>query len=218
MSPRLLLVLAALGAACAAPAAASAKVPTGPAGVKFYTPPSKLPGKTHGDLIRARKLKGAAALKSAASQRARALPLDERRRQAVAVSGTVAIPKGKAPKGGWPIITWAHGTTGIADQCAPSRDSASSPAHGYIAYAYPQLNGWLKAGYAVVRTDYEGLGTPGAHPYLSACPRAAACSTSCAPRASSTRAVARTSRSPATRRAARPRSGPRRWRRSGRRS
>ena len=45
LSPRLLLVLAALGAACAAPAAASAKVPTGPAGVKFYTPPSKLPGK-----------------------------------------------------------------------------------------------------------------------------------------------------------------------------
>jgi pimeloyl-ACP methyl ester carboxylesterase len=28
------------------------------------------------------------------------------------------------------------------------------------------LNSWLKAGYAVVQTDYEGLGTPGAHPYL----------------------------------------------------
>src|SRR3954454_19214804 len=25
---------------------------------------------------------------------------------------------------------------------------------------------WLKAGYAVVRTDYVGLGTPGAHPFL----------------------------------------------------
>ena len=84
----------------------------------------------------------------------------------VAVSGTVSIPKGKAPKGGWPVITWGHGTTGIADACAPSRDSASNPAHTLINYAYPLLQRWLKAGYAVVRTDYEGLGTPGDHPYL----------------------------------------------------
>ena len=86
--------------------------------------------------------------------------------KAVAVSGTVSIPKGKAPKGGWPVITWGHGTTGIADACAPSRDSASNPAHAVINYAYPLLQRWLKAGYAVVRTDYEGLGTPGEHPYL----------------------------------------------------
>jgi pimeloyl-ACP methyl ester carboxylesterase len=33
-------------------------------------------------------------------------------------------------------------------------------------YEEPLLNRWLKAGYAVVRTDYEGLGTPGDHPYL----------------------------------------------------
>ncbi|HYH89495.1 MAG TPA: alpha/beta fold hydrolase, partial [Solirubrobacteraceae bacterium] len=84
----------------------------------------------------------------------------------VAVSGTVSIPKGNAPKGGWPVITWGHGTTGIADACAPSRDSASNPAHTLINYAYPLLERWLKAGYAVVRTDYEGLGTPGDHPYL----------------------------------------------------
>ena len=28
------------------------------------------------------------------------------------------------------------------------------------------MEGWLKAGYAIARTDYEGLGTPGVHPYL----------------------------------------------------
>ena len=33
-------------------------------------------------------------------------------------------------------------------------------------YDHALLNRWLKAGYAVVRTDYEGLGTPGDHPYL----------------------------------------------------
>src|SRR5262249_9010461 len=33
-------------------------------------------------------------------------------------------------------------------------------------YAYPDLVRWVKAGYAVVRTDYQGLGTPGVHGYL----------------------------------------------------
>ena len=28
------------------------------------------------------------------------------------------------------------------------------------------LDAWLKAGFAVVRTDYQGLGTPGTHEYL----------------------------------------------------
>ena len=46
---------------------AAAKVRTGPSGDAFYTPPSPLPGKTHGDLIWARKAKGEPALKSAGS-------------------------------------------------------------------------------------------------------------------------------------------------------
>jgi pimeloyl-ACP methyl ester carboxylesterase len=81
--------------------------------------------------------------------------------KAVAVSGDVAVPKGKAPTGGWPVITWAHGTVGIADACAPSRIGTQAN------YDSPLLNSWLKAGYAVVRTDYEGLGVPNiTHPYL----------------------------------------------------
>ena len=107
------------------------------------------------------------------------------------------MPKGKAPKGGWPVITWGHGTTGIADACAPSRDSASNPAHGSIDYAYPLLQRWLKAGYAVVRTDYEGLGTPGdASVPDRALGGLLACSTRRAPRASSTSASASASSSP----------------------
>ena len=70
------------------------------------------------------------------------------------MSGTVAIPKGKAPKGGWPVVSWAHGTIGAADACAPSKIAMPG------AYDQKLLNRWLKAGYAVVRTDYEGLGTP----------------------------------------------------------
>src|SRR3954452_3587535 len=145
---------------------ASAKVRTGPSGNAFYTPPSKLPGKTHGDLIWARKLSGAAALTGAGKNYLVLYRSVGTSGKAIAVSGTVSLPKGKAPKRGWPVISYDHGTTGIADQCAPSKDSTSNPAHLYNAYAYPLLNKWLKAGFAVVRTDYQGLGTPGVHQYL----------------------------------------------------
>src|SRR3954452_13619121 len=108
-----LALLALLLVAAASPAAA--KVQPGPAGDAFYTPPSPLPGKTHGDAIWARGLTGAAALGSAHANELilyRSTGIDGK---PVAVSGTVSIPRGKAPKGGWPVVTWAHGTTGIAD-------------------------------------------------------------------------------------------------------
>src|SRR5437764_4393462 len=160
----LAFVLVVLAAVAAGPAVA--KVRTGPAGNAFYTPPSPLPGKKHGDLIWARKVSGQPALASAGASW-RVLyrsTLDDGK--SIAVSGLVSVPKGKAPKKGWPVITYDHGTTGIADVCAPSRDSTSNPAHLYNSYAYPLLNKWLKAGFAVVRTDYQGLGTPGVHRYL----------------------------------------------------
>jgi pimeloyl-ACP methyl ester carboxylesterase len=159
------LVVTAAVALVAVPAA-SAKVPTGPSGDAFYTPPEPLAAGTHGDLIWARTLTGAAVAPGASSTKVvlyRSQGIDG---QADAVSGIVSLPKGKVPKKGWPVITYAHGTTGIADQCAPSRDVAGTPIHPYNAYILPLISRWLKAGYAVVRTDYEGLGTPGTHPYL----------------------------------------------------
>jgi pimeloyl-ACP methyl ester carboxylesterase len=84
----------------------------------------------------------------------------------VPVSGTVMVPRGQAPRGGWPVVTWAHGTTGIADQCAPSRYPMTSGAYGKNATG-PLFSGYLKAGYAVAQTDYQGLGTPGVHHYLA---------------------------------------------------
>jgi pimeloyl-ACP methyl ester carboxylesterase len=138
---------------------ANAAVDKGPAGDAFYTPPSKLPS-GHGTPIWQRKLTGPAVLKSAKSNTLLLYTSTGIEGKRVAVSGDVAVPKGKAPKGGWPVITWAHGTVGIADACAPSRIGTQAN------YDSPLLNRWLKAGYAVVRTDYEGLGTPGPHPYL----------------------------------------------------
>ena len=38
----------------------------------------------------------------------------------VPASGVVLIPYGKPPDGGWPVVVWAHGTSGVGRPCAPS--------------------------------------------------------------------------------------------------
>ena len=85
--------------------------------------------------------------------------------ETVAVSGALFLPKGEPPKGGWPLLGWAHGTVGIADVCAPSWNGRQQRDETYLNY-------WLANGYAVVASDYQGLGTQGTHPYLSTRPAA----------------------------------------------
>lgn len=75
------------------------------------------------------------------------------------VSGTVFTPSGEAPEGGWPVISYAHGTTGIEQACAPSRSAS-------LLGASALVQGYTTAGFAVAITDYEGLGHPGNHAYL----------------------------------------------------
>ncbi len=81
----------------------------------------------------------------------------------VLVSGTIAIPKGTPPPGGWPVISWAHGTTGNAPSCAPSQQHKMNVEQKI-------LDQWVQHGYVVVQTDYEGegKGTPIVHPYFVA--------------------------------------------------
>ncbi|WP_421705122.1 lipase family protein [Alloalcanivorax xenomutans] len=145
---------------------ASMEIARGPAGLDFYTPPSPLPEGHHGDLIRARALDNNAALPNAAQNWLTLYRSTDLDGNAIAVSGTVAIPKGTPPEGGWPVISWTHGTTGIADRCAPSRNDDDYPARGYVDLMNETLDQWVRRGYAVVKTDYQGLGTPGVHPYL----------------------------------------------------
>jgi hypothetical protein len=159
MSRLLPVAAAALVLVAAAPAHA-ATVEKGPTGDAFYTPPASLPAGAHGTPVWQRKLTGPAVLKGAKANTLLLYRSTSADGKGTVVSGTVAVPKGKAPKAGWPVVSWAHGTIGAADACAPSK--IAMPA----AYDQKLLNRWLKAGYAVVRTDYEGLGTPGPHPYL----------------------------------------------------
>ena len=69
----------------------------------------------------------------------------------VAASGVVLFPDHKPPAGGWPVIAWAHSLNGIARDCAPSLDRNLQ--HG------PFLSMYVRLGYAVVASDYTGLGT-----------------------------------------------------------
>jgi pimeloyl-ACP methyl ester carboxylesterase len=89
----------------------------------------------------------------------------------VEVTGLVLAPEGTSTtgegsggdgsggdgSGSLPVISWAHGTTGVADACAPSARPRS------VSRVAVEL---AKAGHVVAVTDYEGLGTEGTHPYL----------------------------------------------------
>lgn len=121
----------------------------------FYRPPEPLPDRPAGTLIRAEPV--------AAPAGARGWRILYHSRDAsgndIAVSGTVFAPGGMPPDGGWPVVAWAHGTTGSGDGCAPSTDRR--PLAGIEDGA-----ALLAAGDALAATDYQGLGTPGPHPYL----------------------------------------------------
>jgi hypothetical protein len=77
------------------------------------------------------------------------------------VSGSVFAPVGPAPEGGWPVVALAHGTTGIQEPCAPSLSDS-------LLNHVSVVSGFIKKGYAVALADYQGLGSPGVHPYTDA--------------------------------------------------
>jgi pimeloyl-ACP methyl ester carboxylesterase len=78
------------------------------------------------------------------------------------VTGTVFVPTGKPPNGGWPIVAYAHATTGIGPECAPSLSPTLSSSSTVVSLL-------VKAGFVVTLPDYQGLGLNKTyHPYLDA--------------------------------------------------
>ncbi|OZC67696.1 lipase [Rhodococcus sp. 06-470-2] len=78
------------------------------------------------------------------------------------VSGTIFAPEGSAPEGGWPIIAYGHGTTGVLNDCGPSTDPELLGSSQIVAAL-------VRSGYVVAVSDYQGLGLDGTyHPYLDA--------------------------------------------------
>ena len=75
------------------------------------------------------------------------------------MSATVIVPDLPAPSGGRIVVAWAHPTTGSAQQCAPSL--------GKNPFLYVEgMDQLLADGYAVVSTDYAGMGVAGESSYL----------------------------------------------------
>lgn len=123
----------------------------------FYTPPAELPAGPPGTIIRSADVDGLDGDRRAWRVLYRSTDADD---APIAVSGVIVAPTGAPPPGGWPVVGWAHGTTGVASRCAPSLESAAGIA------LVPEVDRLLAAGNVVAITDYPGLGTPGPHPYL----------------------------------------------------
>lgn len=149
---RLSLAPFALAVVVAALRCGSAPPPPG----AFYEPEARPRRGEPGSILRSEELKGAPPGATAwrvlyASTGLRGEPIE--------VSGVVIAPKLPPPQGGRYVVAWAHPTTGIADNCAPSTNPD-------FFETIPHLAALLALDYVVAATDYPGLGTPGPHPYL----------------------------------------------------
>ncbi len=123
----------------------------------FYTPPAPLPSGPLGTVIRSEPLTNLP--DTVHGWRILYLSTDPAGKHA-AVSGLLFVPTTPAPAGGRNVVVNAHGTTGVARNCAVSLlgGDYSLYINGFAAF--------MQAGDAVVATDYEGLGAPGTMAYL----------------------------------------------------
>jgi hypothetical protein len=117
---------------------------------RFYDTPVPLPPGNAGDLIRSAPFDEYALALDVQAIRI-VYYSKSHNGDLVASSGVVLLPDGKSPAGGWPVIAWAHETNGVARSCAPSL--SRNLMHG------PFLSMYVSLGYAVIATDYTGLGT-----------------------------------------------------------
>lgn len=143
-------------------ASASAAPVAGPAGDAFYAPPSPLPAGSAGDLIWYRpttvNLPGAPASKAwTVLYRS-----TDSKGAANAVTGTVIVPT-TGISGARPIVSYAFGTQGLAQRCAPSRQLSA----GTENYEQSNIIAALQKGWAVVSTDYAGYTTGDSPSYLA---------------------------------------------------
>lgn len=122
----------------------------------FYTPPTPLTGKP-GDLLRVEPL----GTDVAGAQSLRILYLTELDNgDLAAASGMAFIPTEPAISSPREIVAWTHGTVGEGDSCAPSRTTDPT---SQLTEFLPSI---IQLGWALVATDYTGLGTPGLQAYL----------------------------------------------------
>lgn len=125
----------------------------------FYDAPAPLPSGRPGQLIRSQAVGDYTLPKGVRAVRILYHSQSETGQDVIA-SGVVLIPPGNPPEDGWPVIAWAHGTSGVGRICAPSMMKD-------VYYGDLGLFPMVRAGFAVVAADYAGLGTQGQHQYMS---------------------------------------------------
>lgn len=147
-------------ASAAAPSNAAAFPSLGNISVRapdaFYDPPAQLPPKP-GTLVRSEPLKNVALPAGMQGWRLLYTTSVDDKTPATAVATVFAASE--LPRGPRPVITWAHGTTGLMQECMPSL--VSVPSEGI-----PARDRIVKLGWVVVATDYAFAETGGPHPYM----------------------------------------------------
>ncbi len=133
----------------------------------FYDAPTVPAGSVHGTLLRYQQV-GPVPGAQAGATLWRILYLTRSATgTSVLGSGYVAVPAQGAPAGGYPVISWAHGSTGMARACAPSLFSTTLPGGLRHLILAPYLATLVDRGYLVTAADYPGLGTQGTLGYYS---------------------------------------------------
>jgi len=146
---------------------------------EFYTPPNPLPPGQPGDLVRSEPSRlaiepsGQIGRINATGTRVMYRSTDGRGNPDV-VTGTYFEPDNDWPgRGPRPLIVYGPGTQGQGDQCAPSRQ-VNQGVHWSpyldigVNYEAAFVNTMVNRGFAVLMTDYEGLGTIGVtHTYVN---------------------------------------------------
>lgn len=128
---------------------------------QFYTAPDDIADRSPGEVVRSERIEHSVPDVDMWRVLYATNDIDS---QHVAVSALVAAPDGPAPDGGFPVVAVAHGTLGINRGCAPSIDPLKK-ADGSTTYGF-LVGQYVDAGYAVVMTDFEGLGVKGRNTFL----------------------------------------------------
>jgi hypothetical protein len=151
--------LAAIALAVSSAYAAS----VGPSDATFYTKPATAPSGKAGDLIQYRPTTVKLGAGAPATQAWNVLyQSTDSLGKPNYVSGTVIVPTTAAAGGARQVLLYAIGTHGLAQKCAPSRQFETGN-----DYEASNMVAALKAGYAVLVSDYEGYLTGAKSTYLS---------------------------------------------------
>lgn len=163
-------IIAAVVAAAVA-SVVSAEPPVAP----FYEAAGKLqPNGKLGQVIKQEKIQSS--VKGAQAWKIAYISSDVAGRKTI-VTALIIAPVGPAPKEGRPILAWAHGTTGSAQNCGPSQiieptrslnQYFLTDGDSWTDFGIPNGQEFINEGYVVVATDYQGLGGGGKHQYAVA--------------------------------------------------